>query len=255
MITDSHTHLFWKDFREDLDAVLERAREAGVGRMVVVGTTLDTSKQTLELCRGRDELFPAAGIHPHDAQGVGEDTWAELTELCALDECVAVGETGLDFFKEYSPREDQERLFHAHLDLALGLDKPVIIHCRDAHDATSAILADHPGVRGVMHCYAMGEAELTPYLEMGLYISFSGVVTYPKNEDNRAAAAAVPADRLLVETDCPFLAPQPMRGQRNEPAFVTATLEAVAEVRGDDPAELALKTSRNAAELFGLPPI
>jgi TatD DNase family protein len=252
LITDSHTHLFWKDFREDLDAVLERAREAGVGRMVVVGTTLDTSKQTLELCRGRDELFPAAGIHPHDAQGVGEDTWAELTELCALDECVAVGETGLDFFKEYSPREDQERLFHAHLDLALGLDKPVIIHCRDAHDATSAILADHPGVRGVMHCYAMGTEELPAYIDVGLFISFSGVVTYPANDANREAARHVPEDRLLAETDCPFLAPQGRRGRRNEPAFVASVVAELARVRESSLEEIARITTANAARLFGL---
>ena len=117
------------------------------------------------------------------------------------------------------------------------------------------IIAEYPEVRGVMHCYVMGEEELAPYLQMGFYISFSGVVTYPKNDDNRAAAAAVPEDRLLIETDCPFLAPQPMRGKRNEPAFVTATLEAVALARGQEPAELALQTSRNAATLFGLPPV
>ena len=244
MITDSHTHLFWRDFRDDLDAVLERAREADVTRMIVVGTTLETSRQTLELCRGRSELFPAAGIHPHDAEGVGSDTMDELGELCAREECVAVGETGLDFFKEYSPRADQERLFHAHLELARELDKPVIIHCREAHAATAAILAQHPGVRGVMHCYTMGPGELAP--------SFSGALTYKTNEANREAAREVPAELLMAETDCPFLAPEGRRGRRNEPAFVVAIVDELARVRGASPGEMSSLTSTNAARLFGL---
>ena len=255
MITDTHSHLFWKKFDDDREDVIARAKAAGVGRMVVVGTTLETSKRSFELAAEYEGLFPTAGIHPHDVAEPDEAVREEIATLCARPECVAVGETGLDYFREYSPHEAQRDWFRWHLELAKLLDKPAIVHCREAHEDTAMILGEHPGVRAVMHCYAMGEPELAPYLEMGLYISFSGVVTYPKNEDNRAAAAAVPVDRLLVETDCPFLAPQPMRGKRNEPAFVTATLEAVAEVRGEDPTELALKTSRNAADLFGLPPL
>ena len=255
MITDTHSHLFWKRFDEDREDVIARAKAAGVGRMLVVGTTLETSKSSFELAAEHEGLFPTAGVHPHDVVEPDEAIREEIATLCARPECVAVGETGLDYFREYSPHEAQRDWFRWHLELAKLLDKPAIIHCRDAHEDTSRILAEHPGVRAVMHCYSMGEEELTPYLDMGLYISFSGVVTYPKNDDNRAAAGAVPANRLLVETDCPFLAPQPMRGKRNEPAFVTATLEAVAEVRGDDPTERALQTSRNAADLFGLPPL
>ena len=253
MITDSHAHLYWKSFDEDREAVLERARTAGVDRMVVVGTDLASSRAAFELCANELDLFPTAGIHPHDAEGVGAEDRAAIEELCRRDECVGVGETGLDWFKEYSPRRDQIDNFYWHLDLARRLDKPVVIHCRDAHDDTSRIVAEFPGVRGVMHCYSFGPDELPPYLEAGLMISFSGVVTYPKNDPNRAAAALVPEDRLLVETDCPYLAPQGFRGKRNEPSFMTATLATLAEVRGESPEAVARTTSDNAARLFGLP--
>ncbi len=250
MITDTHAHVFWNDFEADREEVLERAREAGVGRMVIVGTDLTTSQQCFDLCAGRDGLYPTAGIHPHDAAGVTDEVRAEIERLCLLEECVAVGETGLDYFKEYSPRDDQLVNFRWHLELARRIDKPVIVHCRDAHEDTAALLAEYPGVRGVMHCYTMGATELPPYLEAGFYISFSGVVTFPKNEDNREAARAVPKDRLLVETDCPFLAPQGHRGKRNEPALVKRVLEVVAETRGADFDALATQTSANAARLF-----
>jgi len=255
VITDTHSHLFWKRFDDDREEVISRAKGAGVERMLVVGTTLETSRSSFELAAAHDGLYPTAGVHPHDVEAPDEAVREEIATLCALPECVAVGETGLDYFREYSPHEAQRDWFRWHLELACLLDKPVIVHCREAHEDTARILAEFPGVRGVMHCYAMGEEELSPYLDMGLYISFSGVVTYPKNDENRAAALAVPADRLLVETDCPFLAPQPFRGKRNEPAFVTATLEAVSELRGVPAEEFALQTSRNAAKLFGLPAV
>ena len=255
MITDTHSHLFWNRFDDDRDEVIARAKAAGVERMLVVGTTLETSRSSFELAAMHDGLFPTAGVHPHDVEEPWDAVREEIAALCAREECVAVGETGLDYFRDYSPHEAQRDWFRWHLELATKLDKPVIVHCREANEDTVRILSEYPDVRGVMHCYVMGEKQLGPYLEMGFYISFSGVVTYPKNDDNRAAAAAVPADRILVETDCPFLAPQPMRGKRNEPSFVTATLDAVATVRGEEPASLALQTSRNAASLFGLPPV
>jgi TatD DNase family protein len=154
----------------------------------------------------------------------------------------------------HSPLAEQRENFCWHLDLAREIDKPVIVHCRDAHEATVELLRSVPGVRGVMHCYSMGPRELPAYLELGFFISFSGVVTYPKNQENREAARLVPADRILFETDSPFLAPQGQRGRRNEPAFVRAVVEAVAEVRGEDPTSLGETASRNAAALFGLPP-
>ena len=252
MITDTHAHVFWNAFDEDREQVFTRARDAGVGRMVVVGTDLATSRACFALCAGRPGLYPTAGIHPHDASAIDAAALAEIEELCRAPECVAVGETGLDYFKEYSPRADQQRGFRWHAKLARELDKPLIVHCRDAHHDTLEILREVPGVRGVMHCYTMGPEELPGYLELGFHISFSGVVTYPKNEANREAARLVPEDRLLVETDCPFLSPQGLRGKRNEPAFVRHVLEVVASVRGAEPEQLALRTSANAARLFAL---
>jgi TatD DNase family protein len=252
VITDSHAHVFWEAFDEDRSAVLERARAAGVVRMVVVGTDLATSRAALALCAREPGLFPTAGVHPHDADGATPEVRAEIRSLCERPDCVAVGETGLDYFKQYSPRAAQLASFGWHLDLARELDNPVVVHSREAHDDTARLIAERPGVRGVMHCYTMGTGELPPYLAAGLYISFSGVVTFPKNEANRAAARAVPAERLLVETDCPFLAPQGHRGKRNEPALVRRVLEVLAEARGEPFGALAQRTSDNAAELFGL---
>jgi TatD DNase family protein len=197
-------------------------------------------------------LYPTAGIHPHDASAVDAAMRAEIRALCSREDCVAIGETGLDYFKNFSPRDAQRKNFLWHIELAAELGKPIVVHCRDAHEETVELLRSVPGVRGVMHCYTMGEEELPPYLELGFFISFSGVVTYPKNDANRAAARAVPIDRLLFETDSPFLAPQGERGKRNEPAFVRHVLEAVAALRGEDAATLATRTSHNAKALFGL---
>lgn len=253
MITDTHAHVFWKSFDDDRDAMLARAREAGVTRIVVPGTEVASSHAAFELCARHAGLHPAAGIHPHDADGFDVAAQREIESLCRRAECVAVGETGLDFFKEFSPREAQRTNFRWHLELARELAKPVIVHCRDAHAETVASLRAVPGVRGVMHCYTLGAEELPEYLALGFYISFSGVVTFPKNARNQAAARAVPLDRLLVETDAPYLAPQGHRGQRNEPAYVAVVLAEVARLRGVGVAELAAATSANASRLFGLP--
>jgi TatD DNase family protein len=253
VITDTHAHLYWDSFAADHVQVLERARAAGVGRMIIVGTDVATSQAAFEFCTRAPELYPTAGLHPHDARASDASVRDRLRELCARVDCVGVGETGLDYFKEFSPRASQQESFRWHLELARELDKPVVVHSRSAHDDTLALLRAVPGVRGVMHCYTMGVAELPAYLELGLYISFSGVVTYPKNDDNRAAARAVPLDRILFETDAPFLAPQGHRGARNEPAFLRATVASVARERGVGTEELALAASRNAAELFRLP--
>jgi TatD DNase family protein len=252
MITDSHAHVFWRSFDDDRAEVLERARAFGVERMVVVGTDVVTSRAAFEVAAGEPGLFPTAGIHPHDALGAGPAEREAIEELCLRPECVGVGETGLDFFKELSPRREQIESFYWHLDLARRLAKPVVVHCRDAADETARILREFQGVRGMMHCYTFGPAELEPFLSCGFFISFSGVVTYPRNEANRAAARAVPEDRLLVETDCPYLAPQARRGERNEPAFVVDVLAELARVRETPFERLAAGTSSNAARLFGL---
>lgn len=253
MITDTHAHIFWESFREDLADVLARARAADVRRIVVVGTDVLTSRAAFATCAGVEGLYPTAGIHPHDAEDVTEADRAEIERMCARAECVAVGETGLDYFKGFSPRESQRECFRWHLELARALGKPVVVHCRDAHEDTVELLRSVPGVRGVMHCYTAGPAELAPYLDMGFFISFSGVVTYPRNEANREAARIVPEDRILFETDSPYLAPQGRRGRRNEPAFVRSIVEEVARVRGADAAAIGARASGNAARLFDLP--
>lgn len=264
MITDTHTHLYWKSYDEDRALVLERARASGVRRMIVVGTELETSRAALELCArhaqtpaGELQLHATAGVHPHDAPpaAVRAELHAAIAALCARPDCVAVGETGLDYYRNLAPREDQLENFAWHIALARQLDKPLVIHCRDAHADTAALLRSSGATRGVMHCYSMGAAELAPYIELGLYISFSGSLTYPPNHALREAARAVPADRLVVETDCPFLAPQPERGKRNEPAHVRHVLAELARVRERPLDELERLTSANAARLFALTPL
>ena len=253
---DSHCHVFREEFEGDFDETLIRAESAGVAGMIVVGTTAATSLTALELCAAKDSdsvrLFGTAGLHPHEAAQFSDDATAKIRALCERDDCVAVGETGLDWFKEWAPRDAQLASFRWHLQLARELDKPVIIHSRDAHDDTLALVKEYPGVRGVMHCFVMGEPEMRPYLECGLYISFSGIVTFKGSRLNQAAAQACPADRLLVETDAPFLAPVPHRGKRNEPAFCSDTLRFVASLRDTDPAQLGAITATNTSRLFGL---
>ncbi len=253
---DSHCHVFREEFDGDFDDTLARAHGAGVEGMIVVGTTAATSRTALDLAAskgtGAVRLFGTAGLHPHEAAGFHDDEAAKIRELCEREDCVAVGETGLDWFKEWAPREAQLASFRWHLSLARELDKPVIIHSRDAHEDTLALVREFPGVRGVMHCFVMGEAEMEPYLECGLSISFSGIVTFKGSQLNQAAARACPEERLLVETDAPFLAPIPHRGQRNEPAFCSDTLRFVAGLRQDDPVRLGASTLQNTARLFGL---
>ncbi len=255
VIVDSHTHLYWDGLIEDLDAVLERARAAGVERCVVVGTDVSTSEAARALAERHPGLSWSAGVHPHDAAGADPGVRRAIEQLAAEPGCVAVGETGLDHFKVFSPPEAQLDSFRWQLDLARRLDKPVIVHGRDAHAQVVEVLGEFPGVRGVMHCYTLGPEELDPYLAMGFLISFAGVVTYPANGANREAARKVPPDRLLIETDCPFLAPQGLRGKRNEPAHVRRVLECIARERAVTVEDLAAQTSANASQLFGLPPL
>ena len=258
-LVDSHGHVWWKTFDADRDEVLQRARGAGVRQMLVVGTDVETSLASFALAAEEPDLFPTAGIHPHDAGEGDADPGAvaaereRIEELCRRPECVAVGETGLDHFRNLSPRGAQLDNLYWHLDLARQLDKPVIIHSRDAHEDTARVLTEFRGVRGVLHCYDYGPDELEPYLQAGYFVSFSGIVTYANKGANREAARLVPRERLLVETDCPFLSPQDRRRARNEPANVRRVLEVVAETRDEPFDELAHATTANAGALFGLP--
>lgn len=250
-LIDAHAHLTDRRFAEDLDAVLERASAVGVERILVCGEDVASSELALELA-GRDPRMRAAvGIHPHRATTCDERALARLRELAGDSRVVAIGEIGIDLSGRSAPPRDQERAFAVQLALAKELDLPVCVHVRDAGDLARAIVDRVGARRGYVHCYSETRADVGAWTDRGFYLSFSGTATYPKNDELRAAAALVPIDRLLVETDAPYLAPQAHRGRRNEPAFVPETYEVVGRARGVQVDELATQVRRNASDLFG----
>ena len=245
---DTHAHL---DACADPPAVLLlRAREVGVDRVITVGTTIDSCRDALETAAQEEGVFATLGVHPHEAGGGEAGRMDELRDLLGHERAVAVGETGLDFFRDYAPRAAQRRLFERHLELASELGKPVVIHTRDADEEVATALAGFAGPV-VLHCFS-SPGLLPVALERRYYVSFAGNVTFPKADDLRAAAVQVPPDRLLAETDSPYLAPQPRRGRPNEPANVVHTVAALAAARGEDTAELATQIDRNAHAAFSL---
>ncbi len=248
-MTDTHAHL--DACAEPAEALVARAREVGVTRIVSVGSGLESCRETLAIAGRHEGVFGALGIHPHQAADGDAERLDELRELLQEDAAVAVGETGLDYYRDYAPRDRQLILFEHQLELAADLDKPVVVHTRAASDDTAAALAAFEGTV-VLHCFSAPEL-LPVALERGYYVSFAGNVTYPKAEELRDAARAVPAERLLVETDSPYLSPQPRRGRPNEPANVVHTVAALAEALGADPADLAAQLDANAAAAFALP--
>ena len=244
---DTHAHL---TSLADADEAVRRAAEAGVSRILTVGTNVDDCRTVLALAERHDGVFAILGIHPHEAGEVTADDLAALRELLTHPKAVAVGETGLDWFRDYAPRDGQRRLFAAELALAAELGKPVVIHTRAADDDTLAALGGHEGAV-VLHCFSSPQM-LPTALERGWYVSFAGNATYPKAVDLRLAATQVPAERILAETDSPYLAPQPVRGKPNEPANVVHTLAALAQARCEGPAVLEARIESNAAACFGL---
>ena len=257
-LIDTHCHLTWGSFAADLDQVVERMESAGVSDAVVASTSLENSHQVREICLPRANLHPAAGAHPNDLPEDLERELAGIDDLLSSGEIVAVGESGLDYFRDRVPQEVQQRSFHRHAEMALERNLPLIVHIRDRDGRDDAfadvgdVLADHPGVRGVIHCYTGPQRFAERYLELGGLISFSGVLTFPKGENVRHVAAVVPLDRILVETDAPFLAPQKWRGKRNEPAYVVETARKLAEVRGLEETKIRRVTTENARRLFDL---
>jgi TatD DNase family protein len=248
-VIDTHAHL---DACADRpSALIRRARSAGVDRIVTVGTGIESCRAALELAELHEEVFAALGIDPHQAAETEAGRVDELRELLEHDEAVAVGETGLDYFRDRAPRDRQRRLFEAQLELATELGKPVVIHTRDADSDTADVLAGFDGTV-VMHCFS-SPGMLRTVVDRGYYVSFAGNVTFPKAGDLRAAAAQVPAERILAETDSPYLAPQARRGRPNEPANVVLTIAELAKVRGVSADELATQIDANAAAAFSLP--
>jgi TatD DNase family protein len=249
-VIDTHAHL---DALDDAPRALARAREAGIGRVITIGTTLDSCRAALELAEREEGVFVSLGLHPHEA---GAATAAEVDELATLldhPKAVAVGETGLDHFRDYAPHDRQIDLFRAQAGLAVAGGKPLVVHTRSADDETVVVLTELPeDTKVVLHCFSSLRL-LGPALERGWYVSFAGNVTYPKATELRTAAAQVPADRILAETDSPYLSPQPVRGRPNEPANVVHTLATLAEARGQDPADLERVIDANATVAFSLP--
>jgi len=252
-VIDTHAHL---DACADPPAqVMARARAAGVQRVIAVGSGLESCRKALAIAEDEEGVFAALGIHPHQAGEAGAADVAGLRSLLAHPKAVAVGETGLDHYRDYAPRDRQERLFRAQAELAAELGKALVVHTRAADAETAGVLAGLPdGLPVILHCFSSA-ALLDSALERGWYVSFAGNVTYPKALDLRWAAAQVPGDRLLAETDCPYLSPQPVRGRPNEPAHVIHTLVALAEARQEARAELERCIEANAAEAFALPAV
>jgi len=253
MLIDSHAHLDFEDY-QDLDAVIARAREAGLVHVVVVGQ-FPRPRRALELARRDRAFFSAtAGIHPHDAAQATAQDFDDLRRLCEEPDVIAVGECGLDFHYDRSPREVQREVFVEQIRLAKQVRKPLVVHTREADLETADILARELGPDGgVIHCFTSDWTAAQRYLALGMSLSFSGVLTFKNADAVRDAAARAPLDRLLVETDCPFLAPLPHRGKRNEPAFVAHTAARLAQVRGLPAEEIAIITTGNARRALRLP--
>jgi TatD DNase family protein len=247
-VTDSHAHL--DACEEPAGVLVERARAAGVTRILTIGTGIDSCRAALAIADAHDGVYAALGVDPHRAAGSDAGRLDELRDLLAHPKAVAVGETGLDTVRRFASPIEQRRLFDAQLALADDLALPVVIHSREAESDTADALRSFEGTV-ILHCFS--SPDLLPVaLERGYYISFAGNATYPKAEELREAAATVPGDRILVETDSPYLSPQPVRGKRNEPAHVTHTVEALAQARGESPEALATLTHDNASVAFGL---
>ncbi len=255
MLIDSHTHVQMRQFAADRDQVLAAAFADGVGRLIVPGVDVETSRDALALAaRYPGHVFAAVGTHPHDASTLTPEALAEQRMLAGTPAVVAIGEIGLDFYRDLSPRDVQHDALIAQLGLARELNLPVILHNRDSHAELVATLRAHgQGVRGVCHCFIGDVTMARDALDLGYFLSFAGPVTFPKNTELAEVAAWAPAERILVETDSPYLAPPPYRGKRNEPRHVALVAARIAALRGISPAELAEQTTRNATELFHLP--
>jgi TatD DNase family protein len=250
MLVDSHCHLDFPDFAAEREAVIGRARAAGVGTMLTIGTRLDEFDQVRAIAEADDAIWCSVGAHPHEAADHGEVTADQLTALASHPKVVGIGETGLDFHYDLSPRDIQERVFRAHIAASRATGLPLIIHAREADGEISRVLDQERPPPGVLHCFSSGRELAEAALALGFYISISGIVTFKNADDLRAIVRDLPLDRLLVETDSPYLAPVPYRGKRNEPAFVAATAAFVAALKGIEPERLAAQTTANFFRLF-----
>lgn len=253
MLVDSHCHLDFPDFADELDAVVERARAAGVGRLVTISTRIRRFEQVKAVAERFDDVYCSAGTHPHNAGEEADARLEDYLEAAQHPKVVAIGEAGLDFYYDNAPREAQEASFRLQIEAARRTALPLVIHSRDAEADTARILWEEMAngrFDAILHCFSSGPELARAGIELGLYVSFSGILTFKNSTQLREIAAELPAERLLVETDAPYLAPAPHRGKRNEPAFVANTASVLAEVRGVSPEEIARQTTENVFRLF-----
>lgn len=250
---DTHCHIDLEEFDEDRDEVIGRAQSEGVTRLLTIAVTADSSKATVDLAESHDHVYAAVGIHPNYCSEVNAGDWDRVCELTKHEKVIALGETGLDYYRDYAPAEVQEDYFDRHLKLSQELQLPFIVHTRSSEQQILGMLreaARRGPLQGIMHSFTGDESMAAECLELGLHISFAGMVTFKKSDDLRQVAKTIPDDRLLIETDSPYLSPHPVRGGRNEPARVIHTARCLAEVRGQSLEELADITTRNALRLF-----
>lgn len=253
MLVDSHCHLDFPDFDEDRDAVIARARAAGIGRMVTISTRVAEIDRLLSIAEANDDIFCSVGTHPHNAAEEPDITTEQLVEHAKHPKVVAIGEAGLDYHYENSPKDAQAIGFRRHIAAARETGLPLVIHARDADEDIATILRDETekgAFPAILHCFSSGRDLAMAGVELGLYVSFSGIVTFKKTDALKAIAAEIPDDRLLVETDAPYLAPTPHRGSRNEPSYVVETAAVLADVRGVSVDAIAAQTSANFFRLF-----
>jgi TatD DNase family protein len=254
MFTDTHVHLHFPDYDRDREAVIERSREAGVGIFINVGTHLKSSEEAVRLAHRHPFVYATAGIHPHDAQDAREEDFPALERLLRESKVVAIGEVGLDFFRNLSPAETQKKVLNRFFELHRKTKLPLILHIRDAYQEMEEQVRGElgPSVEGVLHCFSADKETMKGFLDLGFYISFAGPLTYKKNDALREAFQACPADRLLLETDAPFLPPQSKRGERNESSFLLETATLGAGLKKMAVEELGVQTTENAKRLFRL---
>ncbi len=253
MFIDSHAHLQWNSFDEDREQVLERSKNQRIDSIVNIGFDIEGCKKGIALAESHSNLYATVGIHPHNADQLNQDTLSKLKELAANPKVVAIGEIGLDYFRNLSPKEVQIKAFASQLFLAQQLNLPVVIHDREAHEDVLAMLSRFKGkIKGIMHCFSGNKEIAKQCVDLGFMVSFAGNITYPKAYPLHQAAQWVDLKNLLIETDCPFLTPQDMRGKRNEPSYLPMTAQKIADLKMVSIETIAEATTKNAKTIFGL---